>query len=91
MTTSNKVRLQFEISRELDQEIEEIAKLENVTKSEILRRSLSVMKAFRQQAKRGRQHLGFVEDPTKLDAEMLGILTSRLLTDSTREPSDRDP
>jgi Ribbon-helix-helix protein, copG family len=85
----SKIRLQFEISKDLDAEIEELAKQENTSKSEILRRGLSVMRAFREQSKRGRKHLGFVEDPLKLDAEMLGIITSRFASGDSKPDGSR--
>ena len=71
-----KVRMHIEMSKDLDDELEALARSEGVTKSEMLRRGLSVIKAFKEQAKRGRTHLGFVEDSTKLNAEMLGILNN---------------
>lgn len=70
----SKVRMHLELSREVDDELEAIARSEGTTKSEIMRRAFSVMKAFKEQVKRGRNHIGFVSDVTKLDAEMLGIL-----------------
>ena len=72
----SKVRMHLELNRELDDELEALAKDEGTTKSEIMRRSFSIMLAFKEQAKRGRKHLGFVADMTKLDAEMLGVLSS---------------
>jgi len=70
----SKVRMNIEVSPDVAALIEELAQNEGATKTEIVRRALSVMKAYRQQKERGRSHIGFVEDPTKLDAELLGIL-----------------
>lgn len=71
-----KVRMHIELNETLDRELEAIAKDEGTTKSEIMRRSFSIIKAFKEQAKRGRPYMGFVSDVSKLDAEMVGILTA---------------
>jgi hypothetical protein len=71
-----KVRLSIEVSRELAALLDTLAESEETTKSEIMRRALSVMKAFKEQAAVGRRHIGFTADPTKLDAELVGILAA---------------
>jgi hypothetical protein len=70
-----KHRLNIEISGELARLIDELSEGEGTTKTEIIRRGLSVMKAFRSQIKAGRKHIGFTRDPDKLDTELLGILS----------------
>jgi len=70
-----KVRLSIEVSKELANLLDSLAESEDTTKTEIVRRALSVMKAYKDQAKVGRRHLGFTADPTKLDAELVGILS----------------
>lgn len=72
-----KHRLNIEISSELDKLLEQLSKEEGTTKTEIVRRGLSVMKAFRRQISAGRTHIGFTSDASKLDAEMIGILEPR--------------
>ena len=71
-----KVRLSSEVSKELATLLDSLAELEDTTKTEIVRRALSVMKAYRDQASVGRSHLGFTADPTQLDAELVGILSA---------------
>lgn len=71
-----KVRLNLEISQDVANLLDNLADNEDTTKAEIVRRALSVMKAYKDQIARGRTHMGFVENPAKLDAEMLGILSA---------------
>lgn len=71
-----KVRLNVEVSPDLDKFLERLAEDEGTTKTEIVRRGLSVMKAFRDQIRRGRGHIGFTADASKLDSELVGILDS---------------
>lgn len=73
----SKHRLNIEISGELARLLDELSREEQTTKTEIVRRGLSVMKAYRNQIKAGRAHIGFTEDANKLDAELLGILSER--------------
>lgn len=70
-----KVRMNIELSQEVAAFLEALAQEEGTTKTEIIRRALSVMKAYRQQKERGRDHIGFVSDPTRLDVEIVGILS----------------
>jgi metal-responsive CopG/Arc/MetJ family transcriptional regulator len=69
-----KVRLSIEVSKELAALLDSLAENEETSKTEIVRRALSVMKAYRDQATAGRKHIGFTADPTKLDSELIGIL-----------------
>ncbi len=71
-----KIRLNIEVSQDLADLIDTLASSEDTTRTEIVRRSLSVLKAFREQQAVGRSHLGFAADPRSLDAEMLGILST---------------
>ena len=70
----SKVSLNLVLNREIDDELEAIAASEGTTKGEIMRQAFSVVKMFREQAKKGRTHIGFVADASKLDMELLGIL-----------------
>ena len=69
-----KVRLSIEVSKELAALLDSLAENEETSKTEIVRRALSVMKAYRDQATVGRKHIGFTADPAKLDSELLGVL-----------------
>jgi len=72
----SRVRMNIEVSHDVADFLEEIAREERTTKAEIVRRALSVMKAYRAQKRAGRTHLGFTADPAALQAEMVGILVS---------------
>jgi predicted transcriptional regulator len=72
-----KVRMNIEVSQDVADLLEQLSREEATTKTEIVRRALSVLKAYKQQKQKGRAHLGFTSDPTKLDAEMLGVLDSQ--------------
>ena len=67
-------RLSVNISDELDELIDQLADEANISRTDVVRRALAIMKAFRQQKAAGRDHIGFVADPTKLDAEIVNVL-----------------
>lgn len=67
-------RLSVNISEELDELIDELANDANISRTDVIRRALAVMKAYRQQKAIGREHIGFVSDPRKLDAEIVNVL-----------------
>jgi hypothetical protein len=69
-----KVRMNIEVSKEVADFLEELADAEATTKTEIVRRALSVLKAYKQQKEKGRNHIGFTNDASKLEAELVGIL-----------------
>lgn len=70
-----KTRLNLEISEDIARMLNEVADAEETTKSEIVRRALSVIKAYRQQQKIGRSHIGFTSRPENLEAELIGVLS----------------
>ena len=72
-----KIRLNIEVSQDLADLLDTLAQTEDTTRSEIVRRAISVLKAYKEQREVGRSHLGFTKDPQRLDAEMLGILNTR--------------
>jgi len=74
MTQTNSKRLNVAISDELDELIDELAQETGTSRTDVVRRALAVMKAFRQQKKAGRNHIGFVADPKNLDAEIINVL-----------------
>jgi len=73
---SRKVRINMIVSSEVAALIDGIADDEGCTRTEVFRRALSILRAFQIQKKAGRNHIGFVADPTKLDAELVGVLTT---------------
>ena len=70
----SKVRMNIELSKDVSDLLESLAEEEGTTKTEIIRRALSVLKAYKQQKERGRKHIGFTSNPDNLDAEIVGIL-----------------
>jgi hypothetical protein len=86
-----KVRLNIEVSPELAEILDSVAKAEHATRSEIVRRAISVLKVCKEQREMGRPHLGFVKDPRRLDAEILGILNSSVPTAVTPAPTPVAP
>lgn len=70
----SKIRMTVEVSKDVADFLDELAGEEGATKTEIVRRAISVLKAYKAQKQKGRSHIGFTDDPTKLDAELVGIL-----------------
>lgn len=71
---ASRVRLNLVVSAGLAAFLQDLADTEETTQTEMIRRGLSILKAYRQQIAAGRTHIGFVADATKLDAEIVGIL-----------------
>jgi predicted transcriptional regulator len=69
-----KVRLNMEVSEDLAALLDSLADQEEVTRTEIVRRALAVLKAYKAQIDAGRTHIGFVKEAEKLDAELVGVL-----------------
>jgi hypothetical protein len=70
-----KVRLNIEVSEDLARLLDNLAEDEDVTRTEIVRRALAVLKAYKDQIDVGRTHIGFTRDADKLDLELVGVLT----------------
>jgi hypothetical protein len=70
-----KVRLNIEVSEELARLLDKLADEEDVTRTEIVRRALAVLKAYKDQIEVGRTHIGFARDADRLDLELIGVLT----------------
>lgn len=85
-----KIRLSIEVSQDLADLLDSLAQSEDTTRTEIVRRSISVLKAFREQKAVGRTHIGFTADPRGLDAEMLGVLTTSDTSSSVASKADSD-
>ena len=71
-----KIRLNIEVTQDLVSLLDSLADMEGTTRSELVRRGINVLKAYQEQREVGRPHLGFTKDPQRLDAEILGILSS---------------
>ncbi len=67
-------RLSVNISDDLDKLIDELADDANITRADVVRRALAIMKAYKQQKNIGREHLGFTSDASKLEADLLNVL-----------------
>ncbi|MEM9308083.1 MAG: ribbon-helix-helix protein, CopG family [Pseudomonadota bacterium] len=72
--SANTKRLSMMISDDIDKLIDELAADAGTSRTDVVRRALAVMKAYKQQKKQGRTHIGFADDPNKLDAEILNVL-----------------
>lgn len=70
---SRKVRFSMTVSRDLDELLEKMAKDSGATKNEVVRNALKLYKAAVENTRRGR-HMGFADDPKRLDTEIVGIL-----------------
>jgi hypothetical protein len=70
-----KVRLNIEVSEDLAKLLDNLADEEDVTRTEIVRRALAVLKAYKDQIDVGRTHIGFAKEADKLDLELVGVLT----------------
>lgn len=72
--SQNAKRLSMVITEELDELIDDLAREAGTSRTDVVRRALAVMKAFKQQKQQGRDHIGFVSDPSKLDVEVVNVL-----------------
>ena len=73
------IRLNVDLPDELVEFLVYSAAEENVTLQEMLRRTLSAIFAFDKERKLGRTHMGCVEDPSRLDSELVGLVLADLL------------
>ena len=65
------VRLSVEVSPNLHRELKEAGEERGMTARKMLVRCLELLGTYDRQRKLGRNHLGFVADPTKLEAEFV--------------------
>jgi metal-responsive CopG/Arc/MetJ family transcriptional regulator len=70
---SEKVRMNLQVSSELNDLLEEIAGSTGSNRSEVIRQALALMKAAHDAKQKGK-HIGIVTDATKLDTEIVGLL-----------------
>lgn len=68
-----KVRLSLQVSKELNQTLEEIAEATGTNRTDVVRQALALMKVAHVAKTEGR-HLGIVSDPKKLDREIVGLI-----------------
>lgn len=68
------VALDLTITAELDEEISAISQEAGISREDVFRRGLAVIKAYKEQRELGRRHIGFVSDPRNLDAEVINVL-----------------
>ncbi len=68
-----KVRLNLQVSAQLNSDLEEMADSTGSNRTEVIRQALALMKIAHQARREGR-HLGLVSDHSKLDTELVGIL-----------------
>jgi metal-responsive CopG/Arc/MetJ family transcriptional regulator len=73
MTMAAKIRLNLQVSEQLNADLEEMADSTGSNRTEVIRQALALMKIAHQARREGR-HLGLVSDPSKLDTELVGIL-----------------
>jgi metal-responsive CopG/Arc/MetJ family transcriptional regulator len=70
---TEKVRLNLQVSEQLNSDLEEMADSTGSNRTEVIRQALALMKIAHKARREGR-HLGLVSDASKLDTELVGIL-----------------
>ena len=70
---TGKVRLNLQVSNELNNVLEEIADSSGSSKTDVIRQALALMKVAHG-AKKDGKHLGLVADASRLDTEIIGLL-----------------
>jgi hypothetical protein len=70
---TEKVRLNLQVSEQLNSDLEEMADSTGSNRTEVIRQALALMKIAHRARREGR-HLGLVSDASKLDTELVGIL-----------------
>lgn len=68
-----KVRLNLQVSAELNQMLEAIAGDTGTNRSDVIRQALALMKVAHEARRKGK-HIGLVSDPQKLETEIVGLL-----------------
>ena len=70
---AEKVRLNLQLSPELNHVLEEIAETSGGTKTDVIRQALALMKVAHEARKDGR-HIGLARDASRLETEIIGLL-----------------
>lgn len=68
-----KVRMNMQISAELNEMLEKIADDTGSNRSEVIRQALALMKVAYDAKKKGK-HIGFATDANALETEIVGLL-----------------
>jgi metal-responsive CopG/Arc/MetJ family transcriptional regulator len=68
-----KVRMNLQLSGELNAIIESIADDTGTNRSDVIRQALALMKVAHEARKKGKR-IGLVTDPEKLDTEIVGLI-----------------
>jgi metal-responsive CopG/Arc/MetJ family transcriptional regulator len=68
-----KVRMNLQVSAELNDMLEKIAGDTGSNRSEVIRQALALMKVAHEARKKGK-HIGLVTDPATLETEIVGLL-----------------
>lgn len=71
--SADKVRLNLQVSADLNDMIEQIADQTGTNRSEVIRQALALMKVAHEAKVKGK-HLGLVSNPDKLDTAIVGLL-----------------
>jgi hypothetical protein len=67
-------RLSIEVSDDVAALLSRVAEKQQTTMTDVVRRALAILKAAEKQKSLGREHFGFVKDPSKLDVELVGVM-----------------
>lgn len=70
---ANKVRLNLQLSSELNSTIETIADEAGTSRNDVIRQALALMKVAHDAKKQGK-HLGLASNPDKFDTEIVGLI-----------------
>jgi predicted transcriptional regulator len=70
---ADKVRLNLQLSQELNNTLDEITESTGTNRTDVIRQALALMKVAHE-AKRKGKHLGIVSDADRLDTEIVGLL-----------------
>ena len=70
---NEKVRMNLQVSAELNDVLDKIADDTGSNRSEVIRQALALMKVAHE-AKQNGKRLGIVSDPGKLETEIVGLL-----------------
>lgn len=68
-----KLRMNVQLSQELADVIDGIAKEADANRTDVIRQALALMKVAHEARKEGK-HIGIVADPDKLDSRIIGVL-----------------
>ncbi len=73
MAGQDKVRVDLQVSAEIDAMIGQIAGDAGTNRSDVIRQALALMKVAHEAKARGK-HVGFTSDPDRLETEIVGLL-----------------